>query len=157
MIAVSYHCCAALMAWLALMLWQQRWGWWASPHQWWTVRPIVVGEFVHGSSRSRQHLVVDIDTWPRRRRRKIVQRQQTSTPIDNVKVGGRGIISGGCKKLHYTTINWNLRGQWQDNMTMTQTTTTTRKWWWWVRQQRRDDREYVKNNQHSIVEKFINY
>ena len=32
-------------------------------------RPIVVGEFVHGSSPSRQHLVVDIDTWRRRRRR----------------------------------------------------------------------------------------
>ncbi len=26
-----------------------------------------------------------------------------------------------------------------------------------VRQQRRDDREYVQNNQHSIVDKFINY
>ena len=62
-------------------------------------RPIVVGKFVHGSSPSRQHLVVDINTWRRRRqRRKIVQGQQTLTLIDNVKVGGRGIISGGCKK-----------------------------------------------------------
>ena len=26
-----------------------------------------------------------------------------------------------------------------------------------MRQQRQEDREYVKNNQHSIVEKFINY
>ena len=26
-----------------------------------------------------------------------------------------------------------------------------------VRQQRRDNREYVQNNQHSIVDKFINY
>jgi hypothetical protein len=42
-------------------------------------RPIVVGEFVHGSSPSQQHLVVDINTWRqrrRRRRRKIVQRQK---------------------------------------------------------------------------------
>ncbi len=53
-------------------------------------------------------LVVDIDMWRRqwrRRRRKIVQRQQTSTLIDNVKVDGREILSGGCKNLHYTTIN----------------------------------------------------
>jgi hypothetical protein len=43
------------MAWLALMLWQQRWGWWAPPHQWWTVRPILVGKTIDEQS--------TIDKW----------------------------------------------------------------------------------------------